>query len=192
MISERLSMNMVFHGPSGAGKSSSARLILNLLGPENGFEVHGSIADQVDIACQIKQQVASSPFVPGKKICFIDDADLVPKQVQRSLSAIIENNKRSRFLFTANEQKKIVSQIHSRMLPISFEIAPADQGEVKGRVLQRVIGVLTTSNTPHDQARLEQIVEEHFPDLRAAANSIEWEFGAVLSRVLPIKQEVVL
>ena len=62
-------------------------------------------------------------------------------------------------------------------MEISFEVAQKDREEVQKRLMKRYENILPANGFEFDQVRIKQIIDVHFPDLRAIANNIEFEFG---------------
>jgi DNA polymerase III delta prime subunit len=113
----------------------------------------------------------------GSKICFIDEAEYVSKQAQGALRKVIEDfSENCRFLFAVNDISKIISPIRSRLMPICFDILPAERPEAQRRLIERYETKFAELGIPLDKERLRQIVGIYFPDLRAIANKVEFEF----------------
>jgi replication-associated recombination protein RarA len=181
MVTQSAIVNMLFHGGSGTGKTSAARMALKAISANNGVEFAGSATWKCDIVEQIENYASSQSLFGEKKCCLIDEADLLPKPMQNALRHIIDNtSKRTVYLFTANDISKISVAVQSRLLPLSFDVVSSDCPEVRQRILVRAKGVLSNANIPYDDVSLEKIIDERFPDLRAVANALQWEFGATL------------
>jgi hypothetical protein len=41
--------------------------------------------------------------------------------------------------------------------------------------------ILADAGIPYDAVGLERIVQDHFPDLRAISNYLQWEFGSAVA-----------
>ena len=114
----------------------------------------------------------------GLKICFIDEADHVSTPAQAALRKIIEQSSDNcRFLFAVNNVAKLIPAIRSRLVPISFDIAPADRTEVQDRLIDRYERKMAEIGMRVDRQRLTEIVGIYYPDLRSIANNIEFEFA---------------
>ena len=114
----------------------------------------------------------------GANICFVDEAHLISKRDQTVLPDIIDwLSCNCRFFFAATDIAKLIPALQSRLMEISFEVAPKDREEVQKRLMKRYENMLPANGFTFDKVRLEQIIEANFPDLRSIANHIEFEFG---------------
>ena len=92
----------------------------------------------------------------GFKICFLDGADLIPKAAQQELPGVIDkwsdDTHYTRFLLAVNDLSKIIPEIRSRLMPISFDIEASDRDGVQKRLIARYesklaeCGIRTTNN----------------------------------------------
>jgi hypothetical protein len=67
--------------------------------------------------------------------------------------------------------------LKSRLNLISFDIAPEEESEAIRRVMERYEQLLRTLAITYDTTSLRKIVGSYFPDFRAIANKIEYEFA---------------
>jgi replication-associated recombination protein RarA len=179
MISQGNIMNMIFHGGTGTGKTTGCKIILKTIAPENTVRLSGAAAWNMDIITQIDSYAGTRALFGGRKACLIDEVDLLPKKVQNALRSVLDKKSANiPFLFTANDMRKVIAAVQSRALLLSFDVAPSDCAEVKERLRTRYMRILVDANIPYDLARLERIIDDHFPDLRTIANSLQWEFGS--------------
>jgi DNA polymerase III delta prime subunit len=108
---------------------------------------------------------------------FIDEADGLSKPAQSSLRYEIENKRNARFIFTANDIRKLSEAIQSRMLSICFDVSPSNRIEVMNRLGERYQAKLTELGIQYERDRLLEIMGLYYPDFRAIANHIEYEFA---------------
>jgi DNA polymerase III delta prime subunit len=178
MIETRSPMNMLFYGGSGTGKTSAARIFIDTLSPDDSIELDGSLAAGGDFVTGIQRFCSSLGMFGGVKICFVDQADLMPSKTQKTLSKVIEDNSdNARFLLAAANVSKIAPEIRSRVKEICFDIAPADRAELQRRLIRRLEERLSDAGLPYDSERLKEIVNIHFPDFRSIANQLQFDFG---------------
>jgi DNA polymerase III, delta subunit len=127
---------------------------------------------------RIRPFATTVSFKGRVKICFIDEADFLSKNAQAALRKVVEDTFRNcRYIFAVNEKKKIVSALQSRLMPICFDIDPSLRFEVKKRLIERYEASLMRHAIGFDRGRLEQIVGNFYPDLRAISVRVEFEFG---------------
>jgi DNA polymerase III delta prime subunit len=171
-------MDLIFYGEPGTGKTSAARILIKSMVDLSVLEVNGSSANGVNY---IREKI--SPFIRSpsvlfyKKLAFIDEADGLSKAAQMLLRYEIENKRNARLIFTANDIRKLSEAIQSRMLSICFDVSPSNWIEVLKRLNERYQAKLTELGIQYDKDRLSEIVGLYYPDFRAIANHIEYEFA---------------
>ena len=167
---------------AGLGKRQQPGWLLKAISADNAVEFTASATCKSDIVEQIENYASGQSLLGGNKCCLIDEANLLSKPMQNASRHIIDStSKRTVYLFTANDISKISVAIQSKLLPLSFDVASSDCPEVRQRILVRAKRVLSNANIPYDDVRLEKIIDERFPDLRAIANALQWEFGTTLA-----------
>ena len=178
MIDNDAILNLLFYGQWGIGKTSAARVF-------KGNDKYGSIEKsgpnlrkRDDIDKHITGFAMSMSLLSDKrKLCFIDDAERMPKAVQAVLSKVVEDTSANcRFIMTANDKTKLIPALGTRLIEICFDVAPADRAEVIERLRARYAKALHEMDVAFDDQRLAEIVGIWFPDMRAIANHIEYEF----------------
>jgi putative ATPase len=171
-------MDLIFYGEPGTGKTSAARILIKATGVDHPLEVNGSSASGIDyIRDKIGPYARSPSVLQSKKLVFIDEADGLTKPAQSSLRYVIENKRNTRFIFTANDIGKLSEAIQSRMLSIRFDVSPNNRLEVLKRLNERYQAQLTELGIQFDKDRLSEIMGLYYPDFRAIANNLEYEFA---------------
>jgi len=173
-------MNMLFWGQPGTGKTSAARILMKLAGEDNSMELSGSSAlSKGNFVRNIVADYASSvSFLHVPKICFVDEAEFVPKNAQLEVLKVIEDfSENCRFILAVNNKPNLVAPLRSRLRPICFDVGASDRDEVIRRLLQRYELKLSEIGATLEQRRLREIIGIHFPDLRAIANNVQYELG---------------
>jgi replication-associated recombination protein RarA len=115
MIETRSPMNMAFYGKVGTGKTTAAQLFkgcgeINMFGQRSFMMLQPSF-----LSAEFVRNRISAPH--ELCVCIIDDADLVPKAVQRLLPSLIDEWRKCRFIFTAISLSELVPELRSRLLP---------------------------------------------------------------------------
>jgi replication factor C subunit 3/5 len=112
------------------------------------------------------------------KICFIDEADHIPKPTQAALRKMIEDmSNNCRFLLAVNKRLKLEEALRSRLLPICFDIAAPHRAEVKEQLFRRYADVLARQGIKFTDTRLGELIGIYYPDLRSIANQVQFEFA---------------
>lgn len=169
-------MNLVFYGRPGIGKTSAARILLDEINADvrefNGSHNKGDKS----MINEIEGFAYHASLYNKQKICFIDEADYMPKTVQNALRYIIEKSSSNcRFLMTANDISLVTPAIKSRCLPICFDVAIANRSEILKRMVEHYSTKLSELDCPIDKDRISEIVHLYFPDFRSIANSFQME-----------------
>ena len=169
-------MNLLFYGEPGIGKTSAARIFTK---DADVYEINGSFNNGDKTMLRTIENFASTMSLFLKpKICFIDEADYLTKEVQAGLRYTVEKfSATTRFILTANDYKKVTSALRSRCAPICFDVVPKDRASVVDRMIARYERRLSEFGYEYDEIRLREVVSIYFPDLRNIANQIQLEFG---------------
>ena len=176
MLERRTIQNLLFYGKPGIGKTSAARILLREIDAD-AYELNGSFNKGDKTMLNDIEVFSSHISLEGRpKVCFIDEADYLSKEVQASLRYMIEKFSRStRFLLTANDVERLSPAIRSRCNPICFDVFPTEVSEIIDRMIDRYTKVLNSLGHSVEHKRLREIVALNFPDLRNIANRIELE-----------------
>jgi DNA polymerase III delta prime subunit len=168
--------NMLFYGEPGIGKTSAARILIREL-KVDCREFNGSFNDGEKTFVRIIEGFISTySLVHRSKICFIDEADYMSKEIQNPLRYIIEKfSDNARFLLTANDESKLIPAMKSRCMPICFDVKRKDADAVIERMVDRYSVKLNDAGYEIDEKVIRRIVGTYFPDLRNIANHFQME-----------------
>jgi replication factor C small subunit len=179
-VSTGTMMNLLFYGSPGIGKTSAARILLREL-EADVLELNGSFNDgDKTMVKKIEMFSHSVSFEGRPRVCFIDEADFMPRTVQDPLRYIIEKTSGNcRFLLTANDPNRLTAAIKSRCAPISFDVSVKDRKTIIDQMVDRYEVRLQDCGVDLDRKRIYEIVSVYFPDLRSIANRFQMESVAM-------------
>ena len=161
MEKSRSVMSMLFYGEPGIGKTSAARILTK---DAHVYEINGSFNNGDKTMLRAIEHFASHVSMFGQpKVCFIDEAEYLTKEVQAGLRYTIEKFSAStRFILTANDLKKVTLAIRSRCPPICFDVLPKDRAGVVEKMVARYEQRLSELGYEYDPTRLREIVGIRF------------------------------
>lgn len=174
MVQNRTCDNMLLYGRSGIGKTSAARILMRELNADV-YEINGSFNDGDKTMVRNIESFATSVSLQGRiKICFIDEADYMSKDVQASLRYIIENSSlNTRYILTANDERKLTDAMKSRCKKVCFDVAAIDAKHMIELLVEKCSVRLAELGYNIDKDRITKIAHIYFPDMREIANRLE-------------------
>jgi DNA polymerase III delta prime subunit len=176
MVASRSPMNLLFYGKPGNGKTSTARILLKAFDADF-IELNGSFNNGDKTAVKRIEGFSYSTSMIGKpKVCFIDEADFMPKAVQDPLRYIIEQaSDNCRYIMTANNLGGLSSAIQSRCMPLCFDIQSKDRQMIIDRMTGQYEAKLDALGYSFDKKKIHEIISLYFPDFRRVANRFQME-----------------
>lgn len=156
------------HSP-GTGKTTIAKAICNDLKADVLY-LNASDERGIDIIRdKVKEFVITKSFNSNSpKIVHFDEADGLTKDAQDSLRNLMEEyHYNCRFIFTCNNENKIIEPLKSRCMIINLNNPPKDQ--IIG-YLKYIIGAESINMK---DIKIETIVDTYYPDIRSMVKSLE-------------------
>lgn len=176
MVASGSPMNLLFYGNPGTGKTSTAKILLKAIDADF-IKLNGSFNNGDKSMVKKIEGFAYTTSMTGRpKICFIDEADYMPKAVQEPLRYVIENvSDNCRFLMSANALGNLTPAIQSRCMPISFDIMFKDRAAIIDRMTIHYDQKLQNIGFKFEQRKIHEIISLNFPDFRSIANRFQKE-----------------
>ena len=162
--------HLLLSGVQGTGKTSLAKLMLRLLGVQNGdiLDINASRERNPDIIATKVLNFCTTWALGDMKYVLLDEADSMTPLAQRILRGEMENyHENVRFILTCNYPNKIIPALHSRCQGFHFEALDVTEYTV------RIGEILVTENVEFDMDTLEAFVAATYPDLRKCINLLQ-------------------
>jgi hypothetical protein len=105
MVAEGSIKHLLLSGGNGRGKTLVARLISKSISPQNGIELNGASSGDRNfiVSGELTSYGSSTPLFGDHKLCFIDNADFLPKHAQGDcLLRLISARRQASFLQPIN------------------------------------------------------------------------------------------
>jgi DNA polymerase III delta prime subunit len=177
MFARKRPMNFLFAGPPGHGKTSAARFIIDKFNAAD-LVLNGSDLRSADAVNSKVLGFASTFSVFGNsKAVFIDEADGMAPAAESILRTLMEKTTgECFFIFCCNDATKLSAGLKSRLCHLSLMPYGDDRPAVMERWVPEYKGRVRQLGIQYDESRLDHLIQLYFPDLRALANQIEFEF----------------
>ena len=174
--SKRNIKNLLFYGKPGIGKTSAALILIQDMEMSASIYDARSARGEKSFKSYIENYFSSMAFDGNYKTLIINEAETLKKSDQTYLLDAIERfMDNGRFIMTANDPRKMIDPLKSRLTQISFDVRPADRTPVIKKMIKRYDQLLHDHGKPIDKDAIEKIVHIYFPDLRTVANELEKE-----------------
>jgi replication-associated recombination protein RarA len=164
--------NILLHGPAGTGKTTIARILSN----KDRFAVYpfnGSLFGKREV--EEIQDMVSSPSLFQEQRCFlIEEIDGATRNAQKALRALMESGDSS-WICTANDLRKIIPPLLSRMMLIDCSYAGLAKREAHMLGIVRRCRQILLSEGIHEVSEhdVRKIVELNYPDVRQTINALQ-------------------
>lgn len=161
--------HLLFHGPQGSGKTTLAQILIDKL-PCQALGLNASSKDRgIKVMKENVTEFARSMPLPGQmKVVFLDEADGLTPEAQRSLKGTIERYaKTCRFIFTANSPDRIISEIRSRLIAYEFKTFS------RKKLFKYLEKILAKEKVEYEKADVQTVIDRFFPDIRSVVNNLQ-------------------
>jgi replication factor C small subunit len=163
--------NLLLFGHRGTGKTSLALLLKTYLKIDDVdfMTINGSDENGVDVMRNKVKNFVSSISSSAFKIVFIDEADYLSQEAQAILRNMLETYAdNARFIFTCNKIGKIIPELRSRCVEISFPSLDKED------IIEKLLIILQKNKIKVNSLEdVESHVTAHYPDMRKMILSIQ-------------------
>jgi len=168
--------NLLFYGKPGIGKTSAALILIQDMEMSASIYDARSARGEKSFKSYIETYFSTAAFDGNYKTLIINEAETLKKSDQTYLLDAIERfMDNGRFIMTANDPRKMIDPLKSRLTQICFDVRPTDRTPVIEKMIKRYDQILHDHGKPMDKDAIGKIVHIYFPDLRTVANELEKE-----------------
>ncbi len=168
--------NMLFVGIPGISKTTVAKALMNDLNAEY-IIINGSKDGNIDTLRTTIQGFASTmSMLGGRKYVILDEADYLNiNSTQPALRNFLEEFAGNcGFIFTANNQSRIMEPLQSRLTVINFKIPNTETAKIAQQLMKRCIFILEAEGVKYDTSVLASLIKSHFPDIRRIISALQF------------------
>jgi replication factor C small subunit len=163
--------HLFFHGDVGTGKTALAEVIaLKLLGEDNPSFIELNASDdreETDIKKRVLSSIRHIPLGANRWVILFDEAEGLKPTAQGILKRPMEKSKNSLFIFTTNEQSKIIDAIKSRCS--CFEFKPLSDNDI----IEGLKRICQNESLSMNDNTLQEIAKKSNGDMRSAINELQ-------------------
>ena len=166
--------SLLFSGRAGLGKTTAAML----LNSKNTLKINCSDKNKIADVRELDNCASKSVYLDdGMRIIVMDESDYLTASAQAALRATLEKMSCiNLFVFTANEPKRLIKPIHSRLMPINFDDIFGD-AKLKAEMVERACEIIENEQlNVKDKRIVQEIVNNHFPDMRSLLKKLQFEY----------------
>jgi DNA polymerase III delta prime subunit len=118
--------------------------------------------------------VASRSLFHDQRCILIDEIDGATLNAQKALRALVESDIDCAWICTANESRKIIPPLLSRMMLIDCSYASLQRREAHFLgIIRRCKEILAAETVEISEAELRHVVELNYPDVRQTINALQ-------------------
>lgn len=176
--------HLLLTGSAGVGKTTVAQALVNAIGGES-LIINSSLYGNIDtLRNEVMNYASAVSFSGRRKFVILDEADyLNPTSTQPALRNFMETfSKNCGFILTCNYENRIIKELRSRCVEISFSVDRAERPMIARSYMKLLEDILREEKVHVHPDVLPPFVLKYFPDLRQTINELQLACaGSVLS-----------
>src|SRR5271166_2663276 len=173
-VNQKVIPSLILSGPPGIGKTSVAIAMIKELKADY-IKINAAKERGIDVVRDRMEQFASTVSLRGgRKYIILDEADGISPSALDALKGFIEEfSSHVSFIFTCNNQGKIIEAIQSRCELVEFKITK-DDFPILGKEFYTVLrAILDKEEVIYDLKVLAQVIKRFYPDWRRILNKVQ-------------------
>ena len=166
--------NLMLSGSTGVGKTTIAIAMCEEIGVNYLFMNSSDERRIEDFRVKVKNYASTLSLAGGQKVIILDEADSITPEAQLAFRGIIEKySDHCTFILTCNYKSKLIEAIHSRIIPVEFNLKNSEKPALAAEFFRRVEGILNENKVKYDKKVVAAIVQKFFPDFRRTLNELQ-------------------
>ena len=168
-------LSCILTGPPGTGKTTAVIALVNDLQIHDSdfLQINASINNGAETIRETVVNFCNNYGFSSIKIVLFDEAENLTKDAQKMLRGLIQDYSQNvRFMFTCNDDKKILDALKSRCKVLQFNSLDSDS--FYDKVIQIIEAEGIKIETDEEIDVVDWIIKKSYPDLRKCINELQY------------------
>lgn len=167
--------DLLLYGAPGMGKTTVAKALCKQVGCDY-IVIPGSEDNGIDVLrTTIRSYASTISLSGGRKVVIIDEADyLNANSLQPALrTALEEFTKNCSFIFTCNNQNRIIPALRSRFAEVEFKLLAKEKAEMAKQLLAALEIILCQEGIAYKKNIVIEVIKKYFPNYRKVITELQ-------------------